>query len=64
MAAHGNDVPKAEEARIEYDALDRSGEAEPWEPWETKLVLYSIGIGIVVLVIGGWLVNHFILSGH
>jgi hypothetical protein len=35
--------------------------AEPWEPWETKLVLYSLGIGIVVLVIGGLLINHFML---
>ena len=38
------------------------GTAEPWESWETKLVLYSIGIALVGLVILGYLVNTFILS--
>lgn len=38
------------------------GEAEPWEPWETKLVMWSIGIGLVVLVIGGILIDAFILG--
>lgn len=37
------------------------GEAEPWEAWETKLVLWSLGIAIVGLVILGWLINTFIL---
>lgn len=37
-------------------------EAEPWEPWETKLVAWSIGIGILVLGVGGYLVNALILS--
>ncbi len=36
-------------------------EHEPWEAWETKLVTYSIGLGIVGLVIMGVLVNTFIL---
>jgi len=39
------------------------GEAEPWEPWETKLVVWSVGIGLVCLVIGGYLIDRFILSG-
>ncbi|WP_455222580.1 hypothetical protein [Kaarinaea lacus] len=38
------------------------GEPEPWEAWETKLVIYSIGIAFVGLVILGYLVNTFILS--
>lgn len=38
------------------------GEPEPWEPWETKLVLWSIGLAIGGLVILGWLINTFILS--
>lgn len=38
------------------------GEPETWEPWETKLVLYSIGLAIAGLVILGVLVNTFILS--
>jgi hypothetical protein len=37
-------------------------QGEPWEPWETKLVGWSIAIGIVVLVIGGWLINVTILA--
>lgn len=38
------------------------GEPEPWESWETKLVMYSIGIALVGLVILGFLINTFILS--
>lgn len=38
------------------------GAPEPWEAWETKLVMYSIGIAIVGLVVLGILVNTFILS--
>jgi hypothetical protein len=34
---------------------------EPWESWETKLCLWSLGIGVVGLVILGLLVNAFIL---
>ncbi|MBM7855214.1 hypothetical protein JOC37_001599 [Desulfohalotomaculum tongense] len=34
---------------------------EPWEPWETKLVIYSLGIGIGVLIIGGILINKLLL---
>jgi len=38
------------------------GDPEPWESWETKLVVYSIGIAFIGLVILGYLVNTFILS--
>ncbi len=34
---------------------------EPWEPWETKLVCFSIILGIGMIVVGGVLVNMFIL---
>ncbi|MEO1924707.1 MAG: hypothetical protein ABGY08_01735 [Gammaproteobacteria bacterium] len=34
---------------------------EPWESWETALVLWCIGLGVVGLIILGWLVNTFIL---
>jgi hypothetical protein len=37
------------------------GEPEPWEPWETKLCLWSLGIGIVTLLILGFLINQFLL---
>jgi hypothetical protein len=42
------------------DAL--SGAPEPWERWETTLVLGSIAVGIIGLVVLGWLVDRFILS--
>jgi hypothetical protein len=41
------------------DAL--SGTPEPWERWETSLVLGSIAVGFVGLVLLGWLVARFIL---
>lgn len=34
---------------------------EEWEPWENKLVIWSIVAGIVGLVILGILINWFIL---
>ncbi len=38
-----------------------SGTPEPWEHWETVLVLASIGVGLLGLVLLGWLVTRFIL---
>jgi len=38
-----------------------AGTPEPWEPWETSLVLGSIAAGLVGLVLLGWLVARFIL---
>jgi len=37
------------------------GEAEPWEDWETKLVVGSIGIAVVGLIVLGILINMFVL---
>ncbi len=37
------------------------GQSEPWESWETKLVFFSLVIGIGILVIGGVLVNMFVI---
>ncbi len=47
-----------DEARSAEELL---GEAEPWEPWETQLVTWSIGIAIVGIIVLGWLINTFIL---
>ena len=41
------------------DAL--SGAPEPWERWETSLVLGSIAVGFAGLLLLGWLVARFIL---
>ena len=41
------------------DAL--AGTPEPWERWETSLVLGSIAVGFAGLVLLGWLVDRFIL---
>ncbi len=35
--------------------------AEEWESWETKLCLWSLGVGIASLVVLGLLVNAYIL---
>jgi hypothetical protein len=52
-----DDVPP--QATAADEAL--SGPGEPWEPWETSLVLGSLGVGVVGLVLLGWLVTRFIL---
>ena len=36
-------------------------QAEPWEEWESKLVKYSVGIGLAALIVFGALVNIFLL---
>lgn len=35
---------------------------EPWEPFETQLVGWSIGIGIAGLIILGTLINIYLLD--
>ncbi len=35
---------------------------EPWEKWESKLVIYSILLGIIALVILGIIINITILK--
>jgi hypothetical protein len=52
-----HDVPQ-QPARAD-DAL--SGPPEPWERWETSLVLGSLAVGFAGLVLLGWLVARFIL---
>lgn len=37
------------------------GEPEAWEMWETKLVLWSLLIGIAGLIVLGILINIFLL---
>ena len=45
----------------EYEAEDVLADAEPWEGFETKLVLWSWAIAAVVLVIGLFFVPTSIL---
>ena len=48
-----------------HDDMDASAAlegAEEWEEWETKLVLWSIGIGIGALVVFGAIINMTILA--
>ncbi len=44
-----------------HPAEELLGEPEPWESWETKLVIWSIGLAIVGVVILGWLIDTYIL---
>ncbi len=50
-----------EEELLRESADELIGEAEPWESWETKLVVWSIGIALAGLVLLGWAINTFIL---
>jgi hypothetical protein len=45
----------------EYDAEDIFAGAEPWSPIETKLIIWSFVAAAVALIIGGVLVNIFLL---
>ncbi len=57
-AATANNAATASAA----DSLESEIDApEPWEPFETQLVAWSIGIGIAGLVIMGTIVNIYLL---
>ena len=45
----------------DYEAEDVLAGAEPWEPFETKLVLWSFAIALIALIIGLWIVPTSIL---
>jgi hypothetical protein len=45
-----------------YEAEDVFENAEPWSPIETKIVLGSFAVAIVLLIVFGYLINTFILS--
>jgi len=61
--AFSSDQPIDEARNRELTSAEELlGDPEPWESWETKLVVYSIGIAFIGLVILGYLVNTFILS--
>ncbi len=48
-----------------HGEIDQSAaleDAEDWEDWETKLVMWSIGVGIGVLVVFGAIINMTILA--
>lgn len=57
------DSTQSAEASETTTAFDETAipEPEPWEPWETRLCLWSIGLGIAGLCILGAIVNVFIL---
>lgn len=50
-----------ERANEEPDQDAFAGPAEEWESWETTLVVMSLAIGVVGLVLLGFLVDRFIL---
>ena len=49
-------VESLEHAEVAIDA------PEPWEPFETQLVSWSIGIGIAGLIVLGTLINIYLLD--
>ena len=49
------------EQLLEESAEELLGEAEPWEAWETQLLVWCFGIAVVGLVTLGFLINTYIL---
>jgi hypothetical protein len=45
----------------EYESEDIFAGAEPWSPIETRLIIWSFVAAAVALIIGGVLVNVFLL---
>ncbi len=39
-------------------------EAEPWEPIESKLILWSIVAGIIAMIVLAALINVFVLAKY
>ncbi len=61
-AAGGGDKPQQGSLTADsYEAEDVFENAEPWDPIETKMVLYSFATAIVCLAVFGYLINTFIL---
>lgn len=56
MGTHPPVDQSLEHTEVKIDA------PEPWEGWETKLVLWSISIGIAGLVVFGTLINIYLLK--
>ena len=52
---------ESEDAATAASAEALLGEAEPWESWETQLIMISIGIAIGGVIVLGFLINTFIL---
>jgi hypothetical protein len=49
------------EDRAARAAAELTATPEPWERWETRLVLGSLALGIAGLLVLGWLVARFVL---
>lgn len=59
MAEESVAAPAGESLEHAEVAIDAP---EPWEPFETQLVGWSIGIGIAGLIILGTLINIYLLN--
>lgn len=61
-AQHSHDVNANNIASHEDESLNAlTAPAEPWEKWESQLVIYSLVLAIIGLIILGILINLFIL---
>ena len=62
MSGENISVSGGENAPGEVPSPELSMDApEPWADWETRLCLWSLGLGFAGLVVLGVLVNVFIL---
>lgn len=63
MAVESETKPQETVADTDLEGTDLEIDSpEPWEPFETQLVGWSIGIGVVGLVVFGILVNIYVLD--
>jgi hypothetical protein len=51
----------SEDVRAGAAVAELMAEPEPWERWETRLVLGSIALGVGGLLVLGWLIARFVL---
>ncbi|GMT42784.1 MAG: hypothetical protein IEMM0002_1195 [bacterium] len=63
--ADGQTVDQPRRTGLHGDIEDSEAileKGEPWEAWETKLVLWSLGIGVTCLIVFGFIINTTILA--
>ena len=56
------DRPAPREATPEVSPGGKAG--DPWQPIETKLVIWSVAAGMIAMIVLATLVHMFLLGGH
>jgi hypothetical protein len=59
---HSEDRPGPRAATPEVSPGGKAG--DPWQPIETKLVIWSVAAGMIAMIVLATLVHMFLLGGH